>query len=98
MGNTIVKATLARELHNTIGLSQSESREIVSTILEEISATLEVGETVKISSFGSFSIHHKKERIGRNPKTGTEALITKRRVLSFRASDTLRERLNKKKG
>jgi integration host factor subunit alpha len=96
MGNTVIKATIARELDNKIGLSLVESGEFVSTTLEEISTALEIGEKVKISSFGSFSIHHKNERIGRNPRTGTTALISKRRVLSFRASDTLRERLKRK--
>ncbi|MGC6484222.1 MAG: integration host factor subunit alpha [Candidatus Puniceispirillales bacterium] len=96
MGKTVIRAKLAEEIYKQIGLSQSESAEIVSTILEEISARLEAGETVKISSFGSFSVRHKNERIGRNPKTGQEVPITQRRVLSFRPSDTLRERLNEK--
>jgi integration host factor subunit alpha len=96
MGKTVIRAKLAEEIYKTIGLSQSESAEIVSTILEEISTCLEAGESVKISSFGSFSVRHKNERIGRNPKTGQEVPITRRRVLSFRPSDTLRERLNEK--
>lgn len=96
MGKTVIRAKLAEEIYKQIGLSQSESAEIVSTILEEISSRLEAGETVKISSFGSFSVRHKNERIGRNPKTGQEVPITQRRVLSFRPSDTLRERLNEK--
>ena len=85
---------MAEAIYKQIGLSRNESAEIVATILEEISQHLEAGENVKISSFGSFSVRSKNERIGRNPKTGREVPITPRRVLSFRPSHILRDRLN----
>ena len=85
---------MAEAIYKQIGLSRNEAAEIVATILEEISQRLEAGENVKISSFGSFSVRSKNERIGRNPKTGREVPITPRRVLSFRPSHILRDRLN----
>ena len=97
MGKTVIRADLAEAIYQQIGLSHSESSDIVTTIIEEISRTLEKGEKVKISSFGSFSVRSKSERIGRNPKTGEEVPITPRRVLSFKPSHLLRDRLNKKK-
>ena len=94
MGKSVIRADLAEAIYQQIGLSRSESADIVATILEEVSLSLEKGETVKISSFGSFSVRSKSERIGRNPKTGQEVPITPRRVLSFRPSHILRDRLN----
>ena len=94
MGKSVIRADLAESIYQQIGLSRSESADIVATILEEVSLSLEKGETVKISSFGSFSVRSKSERIGRNPKTGQEVPITPRRVLSFRPSHILRDRLN----
>ena len=94
MGKSVIRADLAESICQQIGLSRSESADIVATILEEVSLSLEKGETVKISSFGSFSVRSKSERIGRNPKTGQEVPITPRRVLSFRPSHILRDRLN----
>ena len=94
MGKSVIRADLAESIYQQIGLSRSESADIVATILEEASLSLEKGETVKISSFGSFSVRSKSERIGRNPKTGQEVPITPRRVLSFRPSHILRDRLN----
>ena len=94
MGKSVIRADLAESIYQQIGLSRSESADIVATILEEVSLSLEKGETVKISSFGSFSVRSKSERIGRNPKTGQEVPITPRRVLSFRPSHILRNRLN----
>ncbi|HCD49818.1 MAG TPA: integration host factor subunit alpha, partial [Alphaproteobacteria bacterium] len=91
---SVIRADLAESIYQQIGLSRSESADIVATILEEVSLSLEKGETVKISSFGSFSVRSKSERIGRNPKTGQEVPITPRRVLSFRPSHILRDRLN----
>ena len=96
MGKSVIRADLAEAIYQQIGLSHSESADIVATILEEISLSLEKGETVKISSFGSFSVRKKSQRIGRNPKTGQEVPITPRRVLSFRPSHILRDRLNGK--
>ena len=94
MSKSVIRADLAEAIYKQIGLSRNESAEIVATILEEISQRLEAGENVKISSFGSFSVRSKNERIGRNPKTGREVPITPRRVLSFRPSHILRDRLN----
>ena len=94
MGKSVIRADLAESIYQQIGLSRRESADIVATILEEVSLSLEKGETVKISSFGSFSVRSKSERIGRNPKTGQEVPITPRRVLSFRPSHILRDRLN----
>ena len=75
-------------------MSRNESAELVETVLEEISNALERGEIVKISSFGSFSVREKGERVGRNPKTGEEVPILPRKVLVFRASHVLKDRIN----
>jgi len=77
-----------------VGLPRSESAEIVEMVLNEIATSLERGESVKLSSFGSFGIREKAERIGRNPKTGEEVPITPRRVLVFRASAIMKERID----
>ncbi|MCC7426000.1 MAG: integration host factor subunit alpha, partial [Alphaproteobacteria bacterium] len=71
-----------------------ESAQLLETVLEQISAALEAGESVKISSFGTFSVRQKGRRIGRNPKTGQEVPIMPRRVLVFRASQVLKARVN----
>ncbi len=94
MSKTLTRADLAQAVHLTIGLSRNESAQLVETMLEDISRTLEAGEQVKLSSFGTFSVNSKRERIGRNPKTGVEARITPRRVLSFRASNMLKKKVN----
>ena len=77
-----------------MGLSRNESADLVEAILAEVSGSLVSGENVKISSFGSFLVRHKGRRIGRNPKTGEEVPIEPRRVLSFRASQVLKDRIN----
>ena len=77
-----------------VGLPRNESAEIVELVLREIVASLERGDTVKLSSFGSFGIRDKGQRIGRNPKTGQEVPITPRRVLVFRASNIMKQRIN----
>ncbi|XDZ66994.1 integration host factor subunit alpha [Alphaproteobacteria bacterium LSUCC0684] len=94
MSRSVIRADLAEAIYQNIGLSRNESAEIVSTILEEITENLVEGKTVKISSFGSFSVRNKNMRIGRNPKTGQEVPITPRRVLSFRPSHILRDKVN----
>jgi integration host factor subunit alpha len=94
MSKTLTRADLAQAVHLTIGLSRNEAAQLVETMLEDISRTLEAGEQVKLSSFGTFSVNSKRERIGRNPKTGVEARITPRRVLSFRASNMLKKKVN----
>ena len=94
MSRSIIRADIAEAIYQNIGLSRNESAEIVATILDEISKSLESGEKVKISSFGSFSVNSKNERVGRNPKTGQEVPITPRRVMTFRPSHILRDLVN----
>lgn len=94
-GNTITRAHLAEAVYQEVGLSRNESAELVDTVLDEVSHALVRGESVKISSFGSFLVRMKGERIGRNPKTGEEVPIKPRRVLVFRASHVLKDRVNK---
>jgi len=91
---TVTRADLSEAVYQEVGLSRSESAELVDTVLYEISNALVRGETVKMSSFGSFMVRPKGERVGRNPKTGEEVPILPRRVLVFRASQTLKSRIN----
>jgi integration host factor subunit alpha len=93
---TITRADLAEAVYQQVGLSRNESADLVEAVLEEISDTLIKGDHVKISSFGSFSIRQKGQRVGRNPKTGVEVPILPRRVLVFRASHVLKDRINGK--
>jgi integration host factor subunit alpha len=92
---TITRADLAESVYEQVGLSRNESSDLVELVLEEVSKSLIEGKNVKISSFGSFSIREKGERIGRNPKTGVEVPILPRKVLVFRASHVLKDRINK---
>ncbi len=92
-GTTVTRAHLSEALYEEVGLSRNECAELVDTVLREISDTLTKGEAVKISSFGSFSVRQKGERIGRNPRTGEEAPILARRVVVFRASNVLKIRV-----
>lgn len=92
---TITRADLAEAVYEQVGLSRNESSDLVELVLEEISKNLIDNKNVKISSFGSFSIREKGERIGRNPKTGVEVPILPRKVLVFRASHVLKDRINK---
>ena len=94
---TVTRADLAEAVYEEVGLSRNESSELVESVLSEISKALIEGENVKISSFGSFTIREKGERIGRNPKTGVEVPILPRKVLVFRASHVLKDRVNKGK-
>jgi integration host factor subunit alpha len=93
-GKTLTRADLAEAVFQKVGLPRNESAEIVEMILREIVASLERGDTVKLSSFGSFGIRDKGQRVGRNPKTGQEVPITPRRVLVFRASNIMKQRIN----
>ena len=93
--NTLTRADLAEAVNRKVGLSRSESLGMVESILDHMSKALEDGENVKISGFGTFLLRDKGERIGRNPKTGIEVPITPRRVLTFRASQMLKERIAK---
>ena len=94
MAKTVTRADLTESVYRRIGLSRNESSDLVESVLEEICACLEVGEDVKLSSFGTFSVQSKRQRVGRNPKTGVEAVITPRRVLSFRPSHILTDRID----
>ena len=91
---TVTRAHLAEAVYQEVGLSRNESADLVETVLKEISESLTRGESVKISSFGSFSVRQKGPRVGRNPKTGEEVPILPRRVLVFRASNVLKSRIN----
>lgn len=91
---TMTRADLTEAVYHEVGLSRSESAELVESVLGEISNTLADGQTVKISSFGSFSVREKAQRVGRNLKTGEEVPILPRRVLVFRASHVLKDRIN----
>lgn len=91
---TVTRADLAEAVYEEVGLSRNESADLVDTVLEEISRELVLGGQVKISSFGSFSVREKGERIGRNPKTGVEVPILPRKVLTFKASHVLKDRIN----
>lgn len=93
-GDTITRAQLTEAVYQEVGLSRNESAALVEQVLEEMTSALVAGETVKISSFGTFMVREKGERIGRNPKTGEEVPILPRRVLVFRASHVLKQRIN----
>ncbi len=93
-GKTLTRADLAEALVNKVGLPRNESQDVVELVLSEISHALARGEGVKLSSFGSFGIRQKGQRVGRNPKTGQEVPITPRRVLIFRPSNIMKERIN----
>ncbi|HSR71964.1 MAG TPA: integration host factor subunit alpha [Kiloniellales bacterium] len=93
-GRTVTRADLSEAVYQEVGLSRNESAELVESVLNEISDALVRGDMVKLSSFGSFSVREKGQRIGRNPKTGEEVPILPRRVLVFRASHVLKNRIN----
>jgi len=95
VGKTLTRADLADAVVEKVGLPRNESQDLVERVLEEISGSLAEGDAVKLSSFGSFGIRQKGERVGRNPKTGEEVPITPRRVLVFRPSNIMKDRINK---
>lgn len=90
---TLTRMDLAEAVHEEIGLSRNESADLVETVLQHMSDALVRGENVKISSFGTFSLRDKTARMGRNPKTGEEVPISPRRVLSFRPSHLMKDRV-----
>lgn len=92
---TLTRADLAETINRKMGLSRAESLDLVEEILDKMGEALEGGENVKISGFGSFILRDKRERVGRNPKTGIEVPITPRRVMTFRASQLLKDRIAK---
>ena len=93
--HTVTRAQLGEAVYQEVGLSRNESAQLVELVLEEISGALVRGDGVKISSFGSFLVRSKGQRTGRNPKTGEEVPILPRRVLVFRASNILKDRINR---
>jgi integration host factor subunit alpha len=84
---------LSEAVFNAVGLSKNESADLVENVLKHMSDALVAGEQVKISSFGTFSVRNKTERVGRNPKTGEEVTIEPRRVLTFRPSHLMKDRV-----
>ncbi|MEX1148235.1 MAG: integration host factor subunit alpha [Sphingomonadales bacterium] len=92
-GETLTREHIKEAVHVKLGLSRAESAKLVEWVFAEVSDTLARGEPVKLSSFGSFSVHEKGERKGRNPKTGEEVPIAERRVVTFRASSNLKDRV-----
>ncbi len=93
MGRTITRADLSEVVYKKVGLSRAESAELVEQVIDEMCDAVVRGETVKLSSFGSFVVRSKNERIGRNPKTGVEVPITPRKVMVYKASNVLRQRV-----
>jgi integration host factor subunit alpha len=90
---TLTRADLAETLNRQIGLSRADASAMIESILDHMTGALIGGENVKISGFGTFVLRDKGERVGRNPKTGVEVPITPRRVLTFRASQGMRQRV-----
>ncbi len=90
---TLTRADLADTINRKLGFSRAEALDLVEAILRHMCAAMSNGENVKISGFGTFVLREKRERIGRNPKTGVEVPITPRRVMTFRASQLLKERV-----
>lgn len=91
---TVTRAHLAETIYAQVGLSRNESADLLELVLEQMASTLEGGESVKLSGFGTFSVRQKGRRVGRNPKTGEEVPILPRRVLVFRPSHVLKDRIN----
>jgi integration host factor subunit alpha len=93
-GKTVTRADLCEAVYQAVGLSRTESADLVELVLDEISNRIVAGEAVKLSSFGSFIVRNKGERIGRNPKTGEEVPISPRRVMVFKPSNVLKQKIN----
>jgi len=91
---TITRVSITEAIYEEIGLSRKDSGDVLDMIIEEIKTELANGNDVKISSFGTFALRKKNARIGRNPKTGVEATITPRTVISFKPSQILRKAVN----
>ncbi len=94
MPKTLTRSDLSNSVYKQIGLSLQECNALVDSVFEEVSIALEQGAAVKLSSFGTFDLRKKKQRMGRNPKTGVEVPITSRTVLSFNASNLLKAKVN----
>ncbi len=91
---TITRADVAETIYEEVGLSRKDSNDILDMILDEMVQELSKGNDVKLSSFGTFSLRDKKARAGRNPKTGVDAVISPRRVISFKPSQAMRKTIN----
>lgn len=94
---TLTRADLSEAVYDKLGLSRTESYDLVEEILEEVISAFERGESVKLTSFGSFLLREKNERIGRNPKTGIEVPITSRKVVVFRPSEVMKDHVRLQK-
>ena len=92
---TVTKADLANTLFEQLGLNKREAKEFVELFFEKIRESLESGESVKLSGFGGFSVRDKKSRPGRNPKTGEDVPVTPRRVVTYKASQKVKDRIAK---
>ncbi|MBA4789404.1 MAG: integration host factor subunit alpha [Pseudomonadota bacterium] len=97
-GKTVTRADLCEAVYQQVGLSRTESAQLVEAVLSEVADCLARGETVKLSSFGSFVVREKGQRVGRNPKTGEEVPIAPRRVMVFKPSSILKNRINGRTG
>ena len=95
-GDTVTRAHLGEAVYQEVGLSRNESADLLETVLNFMTESLVEGKSVKISSFGSFSVRQKGQRVGRNPKTGEEVPILPRRVLVFRPSQVLKSQINRR--
>jgi integration host factor subunit alpha len=93
----MIKTDIINSVYKRIGFSRNEAEEAVDIVFETIKETLMKGEGIKISRFGTFNVNSKNQRIGRNPKTGEEIMISSRRVLSFKASQILKDKVNRSK-
>lgn len=91
----MTKADIVEKIHNNTGMTQKESAEMVEAVFSIMKSTLETGETLKISGFGSFVVKQKNDRRGRNPQTGEAITIEARRILTFKPSTVLRDAINK---
>lgn len=94
-GKTVTRADLAEAVYRKVGLSRTESAELVETVLDRVCDAIVRGDTVKLSSFATFHVRDKSERVGRNPKTGEEVPISPRRVMTFKASNVLKQKVIK---
>ena len=95
---TLTKAELAESLINEVGINKRDAKELVDCLFEEIRGVLENGESVKVSGFGNFELRDKSQRPGRNPKTGQDVAISARRVVTFKAGQKLKARVEHPKG
>lgn len=95
--NTVTRVDISEAIYHEVGLSRKDTMDLLEMIIDEISSALIKDGEVKISSFGTFTVRAKKQRIGRNPKTKKEVPISPRKVLSFKASQLLKKRLNSPK-